>query len=458
MGQAKNLILQIQRGKVSPVYLLHGEETYLIEDTLSEMIEILAPKNVRDFNMDVFSGTTVSVTEVLSAADTYPVMAERRIVVVKDPPFLGNGSKANPIAIFHESREFHRAGDMGKSAAMLARSLDLDSQEFAEAGTAFRRAVEDFRKANENDLSSDDLEFLEDTASALAEEIDIVPASSVSDIDRLLEYLAEGSSPTTVLIFAMTSALDGRSKMIKAVSKAGTVVNFGKLRQSRYVNRDPMYQMVMDRLREYNKTISPDAFSELQRKTGNDMRQIFDELDKLVTFVGERLRIEKGDVEELVSRTAFDRIFDLTDAIGRRSLPLALANLKSILEKGDHPLLIHNMLTRQIRFFLQVKIMLEQGDLKPEISRMNYDTFQKRAYKNIPSELIAKLPESQQLNVLKQHPYPLYITLSQVKNFTVQELIEAMERLLEADIQIKTGQLTPELVVEMLVMDLVNKS
>lgn len=456
MEQAKNLIQQIQRGKISPVYLLHGEETYLIEDTLSEMVEMLAPKNVRDFNLDVFSDPAVSVTDVLSAADTYPVMAERRIVVVKDPAFLSPKSKINVVDIFHESRELYRAGNLTRSAAMLARALDIDSQEFAEGGTAFRRAAEDFRQANENDLSSDDLEFLEDAASALAEEIDIVPASSASDIDRLLEYLKEGPSPTTVLIIALTSALGSRSKVVKAVSQVGTVANFGKLRQSRYVNRDPMYQMVMDRLRECNKTIAPDAFSELQRKTGNDMRQIFDELDKLVTFVGKRMRIEKTDVVELVSRTAFDRIFDLTDAIGRRSLPLALANLKSILEKGDAPLFICNMLTRQIRFFLQVKLMLEQGDLKPEISRMSYDAFQQRAYKNLPSELIDKLPEAQQLNVLKQHPYPLYITLSQAKNFTVQELVRAMERLLEADIQIKTGQLTPELVVEMLVMDLVS--
>jgi len=59
------------------------------------------------------------------------------------------------------------------------------------------------------------------------------------------------------------------------------------------------------------------------------------------------------------------------------------------------------------------------------------------------------------LNVLKQHPYPLHLTLRQAKNFTIQELIKAMERLLEADIQLKTGRLTPKLVVEMLVMELV---
>ncbi len=457
MGQAKNILQQIQRGRISPVYLLHGEENYLIEDTLTEMIEALAPKHVRDFNLDVFSDPAVSVTEVLSMANTYPVMAERRVVVVKDPAFLGSKKKAQPVDVFHQSREMHRSGSLARAAALLARALDLDPEEFAEGGADLSRAVEAFRKDNENNLSSEDLEFLGNTAVALAKEIDIASASStVSDVDQLLEYLEEGPSPTSVIIFAMSTALNANSKVVKAISRVGTAANFGQLRQSRYVNRDPMYQMVMDKLKEYQKIIAPDAFMELQRKTGNNMRQIFDEVDKLVTFVGERQRIEKSHVEELVSRTSSDRIFDLTNAIGRKSLPLALANLRSILEKGDHPLLIHNMLTRQIRFLLQAKLMLENGDMKPEVTQMSYDVFQKREYKRLLSELVDKLPDSKQLNLLKQHPFPVHLTLQQAKNFTVQELIKAMERLLEADIQLKSSTLTPELVVEMLVMDLIN--
>ncbi len=456
MGQAKNLIQQIQRGRISPVYLLHGEETYLIEDTLSEMIEILVPNNMRDFNLDIFSNPDVSASEVLSMADTYPVMAERRVVVVKDPAFLNPKKKANPIETFHESRELHRTGNLQRTAVLLARCLGLEPEEFAEAGTAFKRAVAAFRKDNENELSTDDLDFLDNVAHTLATEIDVAPAfSPVNDIDRLIEYLKGQPASTTVLIFAMTSALDSRGKVVKTISKVGTVANFGRLRAVRSVNRDPMYQIVMDELKKYKRTIAPDAFSELQKKTGNDMRQIFDELNKLVTFVGSRQRIEKSDVEELVARTDSDRIFDLTDAIGQKSLPLALARLRSILEKGDdHPILIHNMLTRQIRLLLQAKLLLENGDLKPEMTRMSYDAFQKRALKSLPSELTARLPESKQLNLLKQHPYAIYLILRQAKNFTVQELTEAMERLLETDIQLKTGRLTPELVVEMLVMDL----
>jgi len=115
------------------------------------------------------------------------------------------------------------------------------------------------------------------------------------------------------------------------------------------------------------------------------------------------------------------------------------------------------MLIRQIRFLLQTKLLFEKGLLKQDMTVLNYNDFQQKFFKKLSSELIAILPDSDKLNVLKQ-PYPLYISIQQIKNFTVSELIKAMERLLEADIQIKSGTLTPELVVELLIVDLCSKS
>ncbi len=460
MGQAKNLIQEIQRGRISPVYLLHGEETYLIEDTLEEIVGVLAPKNIRDFNLDVFSDPEVSVDEVLSIANTYPVMSDRRVVAVKDPAFLIGDKKIDPLEIFFESVEAYSEGNLRKSASLLIRSLNLDLEKFTQGGNELKKAIEAFKKSNESELSSDELEFLDNTPYTLIAEIEVISTTSpAKSIDRLLEYIRTQPSPTTILIIALTTLLDNTHKLVKAVTQAGKVLSFGKLRASHYITSDPMYQMVRDRLKEYNKTISPDAFSELQKKTGNEMRQVFDELDKLVTFVGERQQIGKNDVEEVVAQTGFDDIFDLTNAIGQRSLPLALANLKSMLEEGDkHPVYIHVMLTRQIRFLLQAKLLLENGDLKPDVTKMSYNVFQERVHKKLPAQLIEKLPESKQLNLLKQHPYPLHLILRQAGNFTIQELTNAMERLLEADIQLKTGRLTPELVIEMLIVDIVNSN
>jgi DNA polymerase-3 subunit delta len=226
-----------------------------------------------------------------------------------------------------------------------------------------------------------------------------------------------------------------------------------------------MYAIVREKLKEHKKTISPQAFTELRNKTGNDMGQIFDELNKIITFVGEKQQIEKSDVEDLVTKSDFEGIFDLTRAVSQRSLPLALATLKSIMkstrknDKEDNPpIKIHFMLTRQIRLLLQAKLLMENGHLKPLSSLSNYDSFQQQVFNKLSPQLINLLPESKQSNLLKQSPYPMYITIQQAKNFTVEELIKAMGRLLEADVQLKSGTLTPELVVEILVVDLCSPS
>lgn len=453
MGQAVNIIEQIKSGKIYPVYLLHGEETYLIEDTLDKMIKLLAPDNIRSFNLDILSSPDVSVYEILSLANTYPVMAQHRVVVVKDPSFINLKKEINALELFNKSRDAFDASDFEKSAILLAKCLDISPEEFANAENVFIKSIESFKKEYEAELSATDIEFLDDSAKNLSSYIETsINHSSLSDLDYLIEWINKGSD-TTVLVIVVYSNLSSNDKLVKAVSQKGIVLNFAKLRQSTYINRDPMYQLVVDRLKAQNKNIAPDAFSELQKKTGNDMRQIFDELDKLVTFIGNRQKIEKKDVEEIVAQSDFDGIFDLTSAVAQKSLPLALAKLKSLLDKGEHPILIHTMLTRQIRFSLQVKLLIECGHLKQEFAQMNYDMFYQRIYKNLSSELINQLPESKQSNVLKQ-PYPLHVSLKQAKNFSVQNLIKAMEQLLEADIQLKTGTLTPELVIEMLVINL----
>jgi DNA polymerase-3 subunit delta len=454
MGQASNIIEEIKKGKIASVYLIYGEETYFIENTISELIDALAPKSARDFNLDVFSTPDISVDEIIAAADTYPVMAERRVVVVKNPGFLSSKKETGKLEYFLESRELYRSNNLTRSALLLAKAIDIDLGDFAESGAIFTKAIQDFKAEYEDDLTSDDIEFLNDDAQSLASEIDVFSASPKSSgIDRLLEWLQSRPEAFCVLVIAVNSALSSNNPLVKVISKVGKAVSFGKLRQASYVKYDPMYQLVNDKLSESGKTISADAFSELQKKTGNNMGQIFDELNKLLTFIGVRRQIEKNDVEDLVTKSDVEGIFDLTRAVGQRSLPLALANLRSIMKKGDHPLLIHTMLTRQIRFLLQVKLLMEKGWLKQDLSNMNYDSFQQQVIKKLPPEVIAILPEAKQSNILKQ-PYPLYITAQQAKNFTIEELMKAMERLLEADIQLKSGTLTPELVVEMLVVDL----
>lgn len=80
-------------GEFQPVYLFHGEEEYIKEETLKRLRSRVLPAGLEALNETVLEGA-VSMERIIEAAETMPVMAERKLVVVKDwAPLLSARSK-----------------------------------------------------------------------------------------------------------------------------------------------------------------------------------------------------------------------------------------------------------------------------------------------------------------------------------------------------------------------------
>lgn len=73
---------RLAQGQIDPCYCFFGEETYLIQEYTTTLCQQLLGAAPRDFNYDVFSVEQASLEDVLSIANTLPLMAERRVVVL----------------------------------------------------------------------------------------------------------------------------------------------------------------------------------------------------------------------------------------------------------------------------------------------------------------------------------------------------------------------------------------
>ena len=71
------------RSSLSPVYLLHGEEGYYI-DELVKAFEELVPEEERVFNLYILYAPESGVETVMDICHRYPMMAERQVVIVKE--------------------------------------------------------------------------------------------------------------------------------------------------------------------------------------------------------------------------------------------------------------------------------------------------------------------------------------------------------------------------------------
>ncbi len=74
-----------------PVYFLCGPESFFI-DQLQEVVENQVPDDQKDFNFDLVYGNESTVNQVLNVAQSYPMMAEQRVVIVRDFYALGESS------------------------------------------------------------------------------------------------------------------------------------------------------------------------------------------------------------------------------------------------------------------------------------------------------------------------------------------------------------------------------
>ena len=78
------IIREVKAGKFAPIYLLHGEEPFFIEEIAGALKDGVVDEASKDFNETILYGRDVELSDVLAAARRFPMMAERQLVMVKE--------------------------------------------------------------------------------------------------------------------------------------------------------------------------------------------------------------------------------------------------------------------------------------------------------------------------------------------------------------------------------------
>jgi len=79
-----SLVDDVAAGKLAPVYILSSAEPLLVDRALAAIREAAVPAALRAFNEDVVDGRGASAARIVSAARTLPMMAARRLVLIRD--------------------------------------------------------------------------------------------------------------------------------------------------------------------------------------------------------------------------------------------------------------------------------------------------------------------------------------------------------------------------------------
>ncbi len=90
----KDLRKAIQTRSFAPAYFFFGDDEYLKDEMTRQLIDAAIDSSTRDFNLDVRRGGSIDAESVSSLLSTPPMMAERRMVVVRDVGALKKDARA----------------------------------------------------------------------------------------------------------------------------------------------------------------------------------------------------------------------------------------------------------------------------------------------------------------------------------------------------------------------------
>ena len=429
-----SVLADIGKGQLSPCYLLYGDEEYLIQSALDQLIACLLPAADRELNLFYMEGEQEDMDRLCESLLTVPLIPGRKAIVLRNTRIFHSKKTLSELVL--KIRSQAKESPAGAVRDFMT-FLEITGWRLDDLRDEGWRKISD--EAWRQTVDGDDGQGREAWLPVMVEfcvSQGLQAAQGRDDTDRLSDTLSAGLPEGNCLILT-ADAVDRRKRIYKTLAERGKILHFSQIK-----SESKLSNVLMPRAREIlaakGKRLGPGAWLALGKKTGFSLRASLAALEKLVTFVGEKALIEAEDVEAVIGKTKEEAVFHITAALMEKDLPKSLLTLKDLLDQGDHPLMILAILAREVRLLLHAKLLLGSGQLGPYKPGMDYPPFQKSIYPNIKSLMGSSTP----------HPYVIYQALKNAPRFSRERLIEYLDALVDIDLAMKTTAKDPRLMLE----------
>ena len=312
----EDLATAFKHGRFAPLYFVYGDEGFLMDELQQLAIGHGLQPHERDFNLDIVFGPEASAPAVLAQCAQFPMMAERRLVVVRG-----------------------------------------------------------FESLDENGL---------------------------------FKAYAEQPNPNTTVWLQCNTKPNLSQHPYRALKQHAVWSEFAALKPRQVPG------WVERRFKNRRVETESGAAAMLAELAGTDLRTIASEVDKLVTYVGDRKRVTRDDVLRAAGHSADQNPFALQDALaaGDRTAALSIADalLVQAGNRRGEALKLVGLLTSYVTKLWKLTGCLAQ---------------------NVP-----ELQLSRQIGV---PPFTIPAYIQATRRFTPVALRRAFEALLAADAELKGG-------------------
>ncbi len=438
-SELPSLLREVEQGKHQQLYLFFGER-YLCREAADSLQQALLALPAGGA-VNTIDGDSEDSSKTLGQLMNFSLLPGLQIYRVTDSRLFH--SKTTASAIWAKVEQAHGEKKEARCRRQLLAFVGLAGLSadecLEEIGGEQWQELFGFSRPTGNLAWADDLLAAAGPGRASAGAADIAA--------RYKEAYSKTVPPNNILLLTAEN-VDKRKQFFTFVKKEGVVVDcsvaVGAGAAAQKGQKEVLRDLVQKSLAGLHKKMAPQALELLFERVGFHPIAVVMETEKLALSVGDRELIGVEDLDAMVGRTREDALFELTDAFGKQQTARTLVLLHRLLENGIHGLAI----LATLRNYLRKLLIFRSLQLQPEPvwhAGMNANQFQS-------SYLPALKERGEWKELLKGHPYALFMSFTKAQGFSCSLLKSWLELLLRAEYRLKGSPLPQELVLEELLL------
>ncbi|WP_028578846.1 DNA polymerase III subunit delta [Desulfogranum japonicum] len=426
-------------------FLVFGER-YLCQETVSKLETMLLNTSGTVHPVD---GEQEDIQKTLNKVKSFSLLPGRQIFRVMDTRVFH--SKDSSKSIWTRAVKAHGENKPDRAARALlsllkAGGIALADEEAELAGLSSKEWSHYFGFTKPDD----DLSWTSDLIKNMQSNGTSTHGGEAGNPEQQVQDALQAGFPQNNILFLISEEIDKRKKLYKYFKENHTIIDLsvetGASSRAQKTQKAVLADLMKTTLAQYDKALEPRAVEVLYERVGFHPVALVNELRKLVDYTGETQRITLQDVDAMVGRTRQEAIFELTTALTTGQTQQVLTMTERLQENGIHPLAI----IASLRNFARSLLLFRALSLQPETgftTGMSAQAFQNTCLPVLKERETWK-------KELSGHPYALYMQFKTASSYSLSALKEWMEKILQAEMRLKSSALNPEIVLQHLLIEM----
>jgi len=249
---------------------------------------------------------------------------------------------------------------------------------------------------------------------------------------KILEEYFSSQSSRTVIVIVFSGKIRKNNSFFKFFSSLPSSVVQSK--ELRPLKERALYAWMDKKFSSHGKRAAPEAMRRLEELTGNDLRRINSEIEKLITYVGEKSVVELDDVNQISGwvKTFFE--WEISDSLARADFEQCLIVLNNLFKEGIKPEYILGSVVRFFRDIFQAKLLVKEKNID---KKAIFKELRPQIHEKFGNFYAAKFKE--------------FFFL--VERFSTRDLNHVLTELEKIDFSIKTSAQNPKTLLESFLFD-----